>query len=215
MVRVASSAAGVYAYTRPLAGLNGIVVTNMDNVAATADLTLSSTSAPPSVEGVVDGRGYVATDLYNNVTTPIVFTSGTATLSVTIPPLGSRVFVLADSAKTLILPSLTDVKADGGDLTPKEIALEQNFPNPFNPSTTIRFQLPSVSRVNLQVFDLLGRQVASIIDGQLGTGVHEIAWDGRNTAGSQVGSGVYFYRLTVNGGAGQGAVQMKKMLLLK
>jgi hypothetical protein len=73
--------------------------------------------------------------------------------------------------------------------------LEQNYPNPFNPSTEIRFNLPEATQVTLTVFDLLGRQVATLADGAYSTGSHTIQWDGRDSAGQKVVSGVYLYKL--------------------
>jgi len=68
------------------------------------------------------------------------------------------------------------------------------YPNPFNASTTISFALPAVSDVNLAVYDILGRKVAQLYDGQLGVGAHRIAWKA-----DDMSSGLYFYRLNVNG----------------
>ena len=95
---------------------------------------------------------------------------------------------------------------------PSAFALEQNYPNPFNPSTTIRFQLPSGSHARLTIYDLLGRQVARLVDGTLGAGTHELRWNARALA-----SGVYFYRLeaTPQDGRGGKMIQTRKMLYIQ
>ncbi|MGA9117176.1 MAG: T9SS type A sorting domain-containing protein [Bacteroidota bacterium] len=82
---------------------------------------------------------------------------------------------------------------------PREPALEHNFPNPFNPSTTIRFRIPSSTRVRLAVYDVLGRQVALPVDGVLQAGTHEVRFDG-----SSLASGTYFYRLSAGAYSGTG-----------
>jgi len=88
---------------------------------------------------------------------------------------------------------------------PVESAFSQNHPNPFNPVTTIKFSLPEPGRVELVVFDLQGRRVATLADGELGAGDHQITWDASDQA-----SGVYFYRLIA------GDVQeTRRMILLK
>jgi hypothetical protein len=80
--------------------------------------------------------------------------------------------------------------------TPRSIALEQNYPNPFNPSTTIRFGIPAPgSRVSLNVYDVAGRLVATLVDNERISGVREVRWDGKDRRGAEVASGVYFYRL--------------------
>jgi hypothetical protein len=93
---------------------------------------------------------------------------------------------------------------------PREFALQQNYPNPlhvsrFNPSTTIRFSLPAASPVKLKIFDAVGREMTTLVDGQLAPGVHQIEFAPKNLPG-----GVYFYRLQ----AGERRV-IKKMLLLR
>ena len=96
----------------------------------------------------------------------------------------------------------TDVN---GAQVPTTIALEQNYPNPFNPSTTIAFSLPNASHVTLKIYDILGQEVASLLDGYVTPGLHEINWNASNLA-----SGVYFYRLQTN------SVSIsKKMILMK
>ena len=96
---------------------------------------------------------------------------------------------------------------------PKEYVLHQNYPNPFNPVSTIRYELPVASRVILKIYDVLGREVETLVDnGAQEAGTHEAAFDGSNYA-----SGVYFYRLEAASAAdaGNSFTQLKKMLLVK
>ncbi|MDZ4699973.1 MAG: PKD domain-containing protein [Rhodothermales bacterium] len=79
---------------------------------------------------------------------------------------------------------------------PTEFALEGNYPNPFNPSTTIRFALPEAAVVRLSVYDMLGREVARVFDSELPAGRHEATWNGRTDAGTTVSSGAYLLRMT-------------------
>ncbi len=84
-------------------------------------------------------------------------------------------------------------------LTPRLGVLEANYPNPFNPRTTISFELENPAVVRIQVFDATGHFVQSLLAGKsLGAGHHEVAWQGRDASGNRVASGVYFYRLTTN-----------------
>ena len=88
---------------------------------------------------------------------------------------------------------------------PASYDLEQNYPNPFNPATTIRYAIPRAGLVRLEIFDVLGRRVAVLVDGYQEPGIHEIVWDAQDIA-----SGVYFYRLT---SAGYNAI--KRMILVR
>jgi hypothetical protein len=90
-------------------------------------------------------------------------------------------------------------------LLPYGYSLEQNYPNPFNPVTNIGFNLPRSSAVKLEIYNMMGHQVATVVDGRFGAGQHIVTWDG-----SQVSSGVYLYRLK----AGD-FIETKKMTLLK
>jgi hypothetical protein len=93
---------------------------------------------------------------------------------------------------------------------PREFALYQNSPNPFNPDTRIKFALPVKSSVRLEIYDILGRSVRILIDDELEAGYHEIIWDGRNRQGGDIASGIYFYRLEA-----AEFLDIRKMLLLK
>jgi hypothetical protein len=88
---------------------------------------------------------------------------------------------------------------------PKTFLLEQNYPNPFNPSTTIRYQLPVASEVKLEVYDVLGKKVATLVSERQAAGYYQYVWNANGLT-----SGVYFYRLQAGG-----FVETKKMMLVK
>ncbi len=96
------------------------------------------------------------------------------------------------------------------EVPPWATRLEPNVPNPFNPSTRIRFVLGAPGRVRVDVFDAQGRHVRTLVDARRPAGRHEIAWNGRDDAGRSVASGIYFCRLRA-----RGADATRKMLLLK
>jgi PKD repeat protein len=96
-------------------------------------------------------------------------------------------------------------------LVPEHFALSQNFPNPFNPETTIRFDLPEEAEVRLELFDVLGQRVKVLVDEERPAGRYRLRWDGRNEMGSEVASGVYFYRLVT----ADGFQAVHRMLLLR
>ncbi len=91
------------------------------------------------------------------------------------------------------------------DLIPVEYRLNQNYPNPFNPTTTIRYSLPTQSKVKIEVFNTIGQQVALLVDDQKNAGFHSVKWDARNNP-----SGMYFYRIVT-----ENFVKIRKMLLMK
>jgi hypothetical protein len=93
---------------------------------------------------------------------------------------------------------------------PRQLALHQNAPNPFNPTTAIRFDLPVDGRVVLGIYDARGHLVRSLVNQVLPAGYHTAKWDGRDRHGQRVASGMYFYRLDAAGGT-----QVRKMVALK
>ena len=78
---------------------------------------------------------------------------------------------------------------------PRTTVLEQNYPNPFNPITTIRYGLHKPSRVSIKIYDILGREVVTMMNGFQSAGYHSVVWDGRNNNGQPVASGIYIYRM--------------------
>jgi hypothetical protein len=107
---------------------------------------------------------------------------------------------------------LTEVKEITA-LQPKVFSLQQNYPNPFNPSTRISFDLPSKSFVSLKIFDLIGREVATLVSEELSAGSYAKQWNA-----TRLPSGVYFYRLQArqtSGGQTGSFIDTKKLILLK
>ena len=102
---------------------------------------------------------------------------------------------------------VVDVEIEEG--LPQQFALLQNYPNPFNPSTTIKYSIPGVSKVNLKLFNLLGEEVATFVNEEKPAGTYEVEF-GRNLINQVLTSGVYFYQLKTDN-----YIETKKMILLK
>ena len=96
------------------------------------------------------------------------------------------------------------------EMIPDEFALHQNFPNPFNPTTSIRFDLPTQEKVNIIIFDVMGRNIRSLLNENRNAGYHNIQWDAKNDLGEHVSAGMYIYIIQ----AGEHR-SVKKMVLLK
>ncbi|MBN1398444.1 MAG: T9SS type A sorting domain-containing protein [Bacteroidetes bacterium] len=90
-------------------------------------------------------------------------------------------------------------------------SLDQNYPNPFNPATVISYKLKVKSEVVLKIYDILGREIITLVSSVKDAGNHEVEWNGTSSTGQQVVSGIYFYKLQT----GEGQVSTKKMVLLK
>ncbi|MFH0930742.1 MAG: cohesin domain-containing protein, partial [Candidatus Zixiibacteriota bacterium] len=97
-----------------------------------------------------------------------------------------------------------------GALVPREFSLSQNRPNPFNPVTSIEYSLPTRSHVVLEVYNLLGQKVTTLVNEEQEAGAHQAIWDGKDKEGNSVSSGVYFYRMKSNSFS-----EVKKMVLMK
>ena len=99
---------------------------------------------------------------------------------------------------------MTSVSSNGDNL-PSTYSLAQNFPNPFNPSTSIKYELPRTLHVNLSVYDMLGRQVLVLVNEKKDAGIHEVHFNATNLA-----SGVYFYRIQAGS-----YVETRKLCLIR
>lgn len=98
---------------------------------------------------------------------------------------------------------------------PDDFTLTQNYPNPFNPVTKISFGLPELSFVRIGVLDLLGREILTLANQQYPPGYYDVTWKGIDGAGNKVGSGIYFYRITVVGQSGREFSKVMKMIVMK
>jgi hypothetical protein len=116
-------------------------------------------------------------------------------------PFQSQVIILSNSP-------LTAVKDE--TQLPTSYKLLQNYPNPFNPSTTISYEIPRIGKVKLLVYDILGRKISTLVDKVQQSGTYKVVWNGKNSFGQAVASGIYFYQLQ-----SEGFINVKKMILLK
>jgi hypothetical protein len=115
-----------------------------------------------------------------------------------------------DDLGVQVIGTSTGVSGNDTRGIPKTFQLSDNFPNPFNPTTVIQYATPRADQISLEIYNLLGQRVRTLVDGVISAGYHEAVWDGRNENGQQVESGVYFYRLQT----GQVGL-VKKMLFVK
>jgi hypothetical protein len=100
--------------------------------------------------------------------------------------------------------SITGINNTNGEI-PKNYSLSQNYPNPFNPVTNINFSIPKSGFVSLKIYDMIGREAAVLVNGELTAGNYTFGWNAENTA-----SGIYFYTLSSGG-----FTETKKMMLIK
>jgi len=112
--------------------------------------------------------------------------------------------------KGIITVVSSAVKELETSVIPQDYALEQNYPNPFNAGTVIRFQQPTDGNVKIDVYNILGRKVRTLVDEFRVAGTHQTDWNGRFDDGVEVATGVYFYRITA-----EGFTSTRKMVLLK
>ncbi len=130
-------------------------------------------------------------------------------------------------AHSIVLQKVVEIKTDDANSTdsesddldaaakvvsklPEGFELAQNYPNPFNPTTTISFSIPTSQKVSLEIINVRGQVVKTLLDQQMSAGTHAIEWDATNAGGSKVASGIYLYKLTT-----ANDVAVKKMTLMK
>jgi hypothetical protein len=146
---------------------------------------------------LLQGASLVVTPVFNGVNFALGAGNTTTALKV-------------EDMKVDLITATVDVEDPAGFL-PTVFALNQNYPNPFNPSTTISYDLPEAAHVRIVIYDLLGRSVATLVDGVQPASRQHIVW---NAGG--VGTGVYFYRMEAKGVSGSGDFSaVKKLILMK
>lgn len=179
----------------PLTGSNQTVIRYND-----ADLELNSTSTGDESSLVV----YRWADA----------SSGWAPIGGTVDTVDNAIYA-AISETGVYAAFTTDIVTEVGDgghgeVLPYQFELTQNYPNPFNPATTIAYSVPSWSHVTIEVFNVIGQKVKTLVNESKSAGEYQVSWDGRSSSGRQVSTGVYLYRFQ----AGD-YTESRKMLLLK
>jgi glycosidase len=210
MVRVSSSNGLVYAFTRPYQDQNGLTVVNVAGTEQTTTLNLNDAGAMLFDEDVKNQDSVFVNELLGASSQRLVY-SALSSVNVTLPAYGSAVYTVSLTRDTLrALNPVTAIREESEQ--PRAFELLQNYPNPFNPSANIRYSVGVGSRqslaathVRLAVFDLLGREIAVLVDEQRAPGSYEMKFDG-----SRLATGVYVYRLTAGG-----STICKKMMLVK
>ena len=177
-----------------------MVQTHGDEVNTVVDFPIAVQSSAPT------GSGLTVSWKVNGTTASYELSDGVVSHAVR----GEGTLKIANSeASHLVL------KVTGSDLLPEEFALMQNYPNPFNPTTNIRFALPVESRVTVEIYNVLGQRVKTLINEQRAAGFHTVEWNGTGVSGQQLGSGAYFLRLEAQGTDGSSFNQFRKMVLVK
>ena len=118
-------------------------------------------------------------------------------------------FMVGSNDNTPNTMAVGTLSIDGADI-PEIFALHQNYPNPFNPTTTLKYDLPEDALVNITIYDMMGRQVSTLVSSQQTAGYKSVQWNATNNAGKPVSAGLYLY--TIQAGD---YTQTKKMVLLK
>jgi hypothetical protein len=173
---------------------------HIDSVYKYAVYRIESAIMPDPNAVIVDARNLVAI-------------TGVTTYTDIAPPSSEPYWYFVTSVQRNNIESIPTSPVEAGvvvsnekySIRPEEFTLAQNYPNPFNPTTTIEFSMNRASNVSLKVYDLYGRQVATLVEGYRSAGTHRADFDANTFA-----TGIYFYRLDTEMGS-----MVKKMILLK
>jgi hypothetical protein len=201
-LRVPSTNGNLYAFLRPYLDQNGLTVVNVTGSEISASLQIPVSRLKLSAE-FEPRMLYYLNELYGNSRQQLQGSEFTS-LPVTIPPYGSAIYTISTTADTLrILNPWVGVGETPE--TPGRFALEQNYPNPFNPLTRIEFTIQNSEFVVLKIFDLLGREVATLLNEPREPGRYTVGFDGSGLA-----SGVYLCRMQAGS-----FVQTRKLALVR
>ena len=193
-------------------GANWVMVTNGLQIGLQNPTILSLVSNGSNVLAGTEGQGIYLSK--NNGESWVPFSQGIQQPFTVYAVIIAGAYIYAASFESGIWKRpLNDVVTSVGNENarlPESYLLEQNYPNPFNPSTVINYQLPVYGRVELKIFDVLGREVSTLVNEEKSPGKYQVQWNGTNSFGNFVSSGIYFYRLT----SGK-FTEIKKMVLIK
>jgi hypothetical protein len=200
----------VYSFLRPYTDSNGLTVVNFSGSSQSVTLDLTNTNLK-FTGGFDPGTTYWVNDLYNGTSTQTLG-SDLSSFNVPLSSYSSAVYSISTEEEIVILPPLPPIVSVDDELasTPNDYNLFQNYPNPFNPSTTIRYSILKPSDVIIKIYDVLGREVNTLVNEFKENGTFQVTWNGDDDFRNKVSSGIYFYRIK----AGT-FVKTKKMILLK
>ena len=119
---------------------------------------------------------------------------------------------------TFLLFSGLAISSENTSLTPERFQLGQNYPNPFNPTTQFDYSVPVESEVVIKVYNILGQEIRTLVNGNVPRGVYTIEWNGKNNQGLMVANGVYMYRIeakNIIAGSDQTFTETRKMILVR
>ena len=159
-----------------------------------------------------EGGGMKVVDVSDPTNPSLISTFSTIDYCADVAPRDSLVYIAdADGGLLIAQHTFAPVSIDNKNgAVPQSFHLDQNYPNPFNPVTTLRYDLPENSLVNITIYDMLGREVKTLINQTQNSGYKSLIWDATNDYGEPVSAGLYLYRIR----AGEFR-QTKKMVLLK
>jgi hypothetical protein len=192
-----------------------VTVTN----SGTATLTISSIQSTGSNFTVGASNATLAPGASQTVSITFTPTTKNATVSASInfvsnAPSSPSVAVTGKTGRSG--KAITEAAGAEVGSIPVEYSVSQNYPNPFNPTTTISYALPEPSVVRLSVYNALGQEVATLVNGQVGAGSQSVAWNASNRTGSALPSGIYFYRVQATSvSSGKEFSETKRMMLMK
>jgi photosystem II stability/assembly factor-like uncharacterized protein len=193
-----------------------VVVTN----SGTATLTISSISSTNSVYTVGSSSASIAPGGSQAISITFKPTAKNTTVNASInfvhnaPNSPGVVSVTGKNGGGKYVVSATASSISNG--RPRDFSIDQNYPNPFNPTTTISYGVPEPSIVRLSVYNILGQEVATLVNGEVGAGNQSVVWNASNTAGLAIPSGIYFYTLHATSlTSGREFSESKRMMLMK
>ncbi|MDZ7261763.1 MAG: dockerin type I domain-containing protein, partial [candidate division KSB1 bacterium] len=172
---------------------------------------------------VTEEKGRLTLLLYSSQGKAIASGNG-AIFNLPIEAVGTSEGVVSLDVEEVILADpqggTMEVTVSPGSVTvakplPAHYELGQNYPNPFNPETTIEYRLPHDSQVTLKIFNLLGKEIRVLVAKNQEAGVHKVQWDGRDSQGQKVTSGVYLYQIAIQSPSGQAFTSTRKLVVIR
>ncbi len=203
--RITTSDGIVYAFLRPWNDSNGLTVVNFSSTSKSITMDLTTANLKFS-GGFNQATTYWVNNLYSD-TSYQVLGGNLAYFNVTLPAYGSAVYTIAINEEAIVLPPIPPIVSVEDEISfhPEEYNLCQNYPNPFNPTTVIRYSIINPDLVKIKIYDVLGREVSTLVNEFKQVGNYEVQFDASGLA-----SGIYLYRIESGN-----FIQTKKMILLK